>query len=376
MKRKPSSFLLAILLTEFVFLALLLGFFGGRYFNAKATAAQAWHCNFRGDWCEYWQYHIQCNCGNDPAGFACYFNDHYYPGMSHPGASPTIPLTSIHDNKCYNVYGQDSCQGHMNDPVRAGGVPCDPIPPPDWFQIPESLLLPSSPCDQDSDGWTGLQCGGKDFNDNDHMINPQAAIFCEPGMDRNCNGTEDQTECHCPIVLDLQGSGFNLTNTQTGVFFDLNNDGIKEQLSWTEPRSDDSWLVLDRNGNERIDNGSELFSNHTLQAPSQNPNGFIALAEYDKPENGGNLDGLIGASDTIYSSLRLWRDSNHNGISEPAELHKLSAFGIAVLNLDYQESRRKDRHGNLFRWRTSLKDAQGAQIGGWAWEVNLVRGSR
>ena len=164
-------------------------------------------------------------------------------------------------------------------------------------------------CEGSGDGTIGAACSSDDD--------------CDSGL--NC----DIDTCTCggdtdPILIDLTGAGYLMTSLPNGVNFDILADGKRKQLAWTEEGSSVGFLALDKNGNGKIDNGSELFtglsspataggsrrpagdSSPTTAGPSMKTaaagggaqggaqkekaattgkGGFAALALYDQPEH-------------------------------------------------------------------------------------------
>lgn len=182
------------------------------------------------------------------------------------------------------------------------------------------------------------------------------SVTTVPGRTRSlrCSCAECPDDPCCggsPILIDMAGDGIELTGANLPVFFDLDARGEPELIGWTDPEGNDAFLALDRDRNGRIDDGRELFGNYTpMPDGTRAPNGYVALAVFDRPQFGGNGDGRITSADAVYSRLLLWKDLNHNGISEPAELCNLDDAGIVGIDLSYTESRRKDRWGNELRF--------------------------
>jgi hypothetical protein len=187
------------------------------------------------------------------------------------------------------------------------------------------------------------------------------------------SGPDQQPGPCSPVILDLSGEGFFLTSAANGVKFDIAGTGNPVQMGWTAPGADNAFLALP-GADGLVDTGKQLFGNFTSQPASNNPNGFAALAVYDLPANGGNGDGIIDSRDAIYSSLRLWIDANHDGISQTEELHTLSSLGVVSISLNYTLSRRVDQYGNVFRYKAAVdpNEPDPSHVGRTAYDVFFV----
>lgn len=203
-------------------------------------------------------------------------------------------------------------------------------------------------------------CGNWECDGTECSYPPPYEGSCNAGSAFECTGNGWQCVPQgSPIIIDTKGEGYHLTSLQGGVNFAFFPGKAPVQVSWTDPAYSNGFLVLDRNGDGTINDGSELFGNQTPQPPSDHPNGYIALSVYDDPSNGGNGNGVIDPGDAIFSKLRVWIDANHNGISEPSELHNLSELGISHIGLKYRRDQYVDRYGNAFRYTASVIDAAG-----------------
>lgn len=195
---------------------------------------------------------------------------------------------------------------------------------------------------------TGSDSGGPScWNAEDELPQPDPSP-------RNCTpiwDAEGQTwvdaGCDTPVLLNLGTGDYELTSAANGVRFDIRNDGQPRRIAWTSPQSDVAFLALDRDGNGVIDSGAELFGNATrLASGARAAHGFEALAELD-----ANADGLLSPTDPVWSSLLLWTDRNHDGVSGSGEMQHLTDSEVAWIATSYNNRvNRRDQWGNLFRY--------------------------
>ena len=93
-----------------------------------------------------------------------------------------------------------------------------------------------------------------------------------------------------PLVINLDTDIGSVTDQK--FLFDLDSDGDEEEISFAGKGS--GFLALDRNGDGRIGDGSELFG-------TKSGDGFKDLAAFDEDGNG-----WIDENDSIYSKLKVW----------------------------------------------------------------------
>jgi hypothetical protein len=156
-----------------------------------------------------------------------------------------------------------------------------------------------------------------------------------------------------PIVLDLNGDGVKTLSISDGVKFDLFADGDKVNTGWVS--SGDGLLVLDRNHDGSIGDGSELFGSSTSLADgTKASDGYAALRELDT-----NHDGVISSDDAAFADLQVWVDANSDGVSSSGELKSLASLGIAKISTVTSVELSKD-NGNLVGLVSTYETTDGA----------------
>lgn len=168
-----------------------------------------------------------------------------------------------------------------------------------------------------------------------------ASCECEPPW------AGDDWECNTPLVLAFENQSVRYTTEMAGSF-DMTGLGLSVAMDW--PTAATPWLAIDRDGNGRIDDGSELFGTATRVGRDQRaPNGFFALAALDE-----NEDGVIDAKDSAFSKLLVWRDADANRTSDAKELSPV-ANELSSIALAYKVDSKCDGRGNCEVERAEIR---------------------
>ncbi|SDI55672.1 hypothetical protein SAMN05660652_03655, partial [Propionivibrio dicarboxylicus] len=156
-----------------------------------------------------------------------------------------------------------------------------------------------------------------------------------------------------PIILDLNGDGVTTLSYSAGTEFDLWASGQTVQTGWVS--EGDGLLVLDRNHDGVINDGSELFGSSTVLADGQRAaDGYVALSSMDT-----NGDGAISGADQGFADLQVWIDANSDGVTEVGELRTLDSLGITRLDLAATATN-DTNNGNLIGLTSSYQTSDGA----------------
>ena len=129
-----------------------------------------------------------------------------------------------------------------------------------------------------------------------------------------------------PLVINLDTDIGSVTDQK--FLFDLDSDGEEEEISFAGKGS--GFLALDRNGDGRIGDGSELFG-------TKSGDGFKDLAAFDEDGNG-----WIDENDSIYSKLKVWtKDEAGNDY-----LINLKDADVGAIYLDNADTQFSLKDGN------------------------------
>lgn len=174
------------------------------------------------------------------------------------------------------------------------------------------------------------------------------------------------SKCHVtPLVLVFDDAPVVFTPAPAAASF-----AIAGSTTFDWPSSATPWLVLDRDGNGRIDDGHELFGpDAKARTAFAMPNGFDALAELD--DDG---DGVIDARDAAFERLAMWSDANGDRHPAPSEVSGIRASGLLAIDLRHHDEPRCDARDNCERQRArfTYRTGSGRVRQGWVVDVTLA----
>lgn len=153
-----------------------------------------------------------------------------------------------------------------------------------------------------------------------------------------------------PVVLDLNNDANIelISAANSGVGFDVNHDGVKEQIGWVSP--DDGILVYDPTHSGQVTDINQIaFTSYVAGAKTD----LEGLRFFDS-----NHDGKLDVADPAFSHFGVWQDSNTNGVVDSGEYQVLDQAGIASISLT-SDHNRESVSGNMITGYTAYQTTDG-----------------
>ncbi len=158
--------------------------------------------------------------------------------------------------------------------------------------------------------------------------------------------TTEQIFCD-PLVINLDAKGATVTDQK--FFFDLDADGTEESISFVGEGS--AFLALDKNGDGKINDGTELFG-------TKSGDGFADLAAYDADKNG-----WIDENDEVFNRLKVWtKDADGNNKLVDLKQADVGAIFLGKVGTEFGLNSLEDNQTNGMIRSTGvyLKESSGA----------------
>jgi hypothetical protein len=143
------------------------------------------------------------------------------------------------------------------------------------------------------------------------------------------------------MALNRSAESFGVSSPEQGVRFDIDGDGVREQVAWPEIGADIAFLALDEDGDGLVTSGKELIGPAMVPAAKNAAN---VLSELRRAA-GLPPVGSLAAGDPLYERLLVWIDRNRNGVGEPRELRPARELFTAI-GMGYTSLHLADAKGN------------------------------
>ena len=157
-----------------------------------------------------------------------------------------------------------------------------------------------------------------------------------------------------PVAIDIDRDGLEFVGVDdSNVFYDINGDGWREHIAWTD--RDDGLLAFDKDGDGIIDRHDEIsFTGYKEGARTD----LEGLQAFDT-----DGDGRLTANDSDWARFGVWRDANLDGITDPGEFKSLAEMDIAAINLQSDGNISVEAEGDVTLFGTSSYEMEDGTTG-------------